>query len=62
MLYLGYQWDLNSDSIKPDKEIDTKKLDWKAGEYWKTVEFNGRLIFVKVDKLEEFILKGVNSE
>jgi len=62
MLYLGYEWDLNTNSIIPDKELDTNKLDWKVGEYWKTVEVDGRLVFVKVDKLEEFVLKGVDSE
>jgi hypothetical protein len=62
MLYLDYEWDLTPNSIIPDKDINTEQLGWKAGEYWKTVEVNGKLTFVKVDKLEEFLLKGVDSE
>lgn len=60
MLYVDYNWDLNPNLIIPDKEINTKQLGWGAGEYWKTVEVNGRLMFRKVDELEEFILKGVD--
>jgi hypothetical protein len=61
MLYVDYNWDLNPNSIIPDKELNTKKLGWEIGQYWKTVEVNERLMFVKVDELEEFILKGVNN-
>jgi|LauGreDrversion4_2_1035121.scaffolds.fasta_scaffold324319_2 hypothetical protein len=61
MLYVDYNWDLNPNSIIPDKELDTNKLGWKIGEYWKSVEVDGRLMFRKVDKLEEFILKGVDN-
>jgi hypothetical protein len=61
MLYVDYNWDLNPNLIIPDKELNTKKLGWEIGQYWKTVEVNERLMFVKVDELEEFILKGVDN-
>jgi len=61
MLYVDYHWDLSPNSIIPDEELDTKKLGWEIGEYWKTIEVNGKLMFRKVDKLEEFILKGVDN-
>jgi hypothetical protein len=59
MLYVDYNWDLTPNLIIPDKELNTNQLGWETGQYWKIIEVNERLMFVKVDELEKFILKGV---
>lgn len=62
MLYFDYNWDLSPTLMIPDEELNTSALGWKAGDYWKVVENSaGRKMLVKVDKLEEFILKGCDK-
>jgi hypothetical protein len=55
MLHLDYTWDLHPDKIILDKEINTDKLGWKGGDYFKFVNVNGRQMLVKVDPVEAFI-------
>jgi hypothetical protein len=63
MLYYDYDWDLNSDRIIFDKELNTDKLGWKGGDYFKLVNVNGRQMLVKVDCVEKFLLDGsLNKE
>lgn len=61
MLYFDYTWDLNPQSIVLDQELDTDKLHWNDGDYWKMVIKDGKKMLVKLDKLEEFILKGAGN-
>ena len=61
MLHLDYNWDLYPDKIKLDEELNTDKLTWRHGEYWRMVIQDGEKMLVKVDKLEEFILKGAGN-
>ena len=42
----------------PDPELNTDRLEWKEGDYWKVVERNGKKFLRKVDKLEQFIVAG----
>jgi len=58
MIYLDYVWDLSSNTIIPDVELDTNKLAWKKGDYWQMVEHNGQLILKKVDPVTQFLLEG----
>jgi hypothetical protein len=58
MLYLDYNWDLTPDTMIPDPELNTDSLDWKAGDYWKVVEKDGKKFLRKVDKLEQFVITG----
>ena len=58
MLYIDYNWDLTPDTMIPDPELNTDKLDWKEGDYWKVVERNGKKFLRKVDKLEQFVVAG----
>ena len=35
MLYVDYNWDLTPTTIMPDPELDTDKLDWKMGDFFR---------------------------
>ena len=54
MLYLDYNWDLSPKGIILDEEINTDKLGWKGGDYFKFVNINGRQMLIKVDPVEVF--------
>jgi hypothetical protein len=58
MLYVDYNWDLTPETMIPDPELNTDQLEWKAGDYWKVVERNGKKVLRKVDKLEQFVVAG----
>jgi hypothetical protein len=58
MLYIDYNWDLSPETMIPDPELNTDRLEWKEGDYWKVVERNGKKFLRKVDKLEQFIVAG----
>ena len=58
MLYIDYNWDLSPETMIPDPELNTDRLEWKEGDYWKVVERNGKKFLRKVDKLEQFIIAG----
>jgi hypothetical protein len=58
MLYFDYTWDLNSDRIILDEELNIDKLGWKAGDYFRVTNINGRAMLVKVDPLVAFVRDG----
>jgi hypothetical protein len=58
MLYIDYNWDCSHKGIILDDEFNSDKLGWKAGDYFKFVNVNGRQILLKVDDLEKFIVDG----
>jgi hypothetical protein len=58
MLHYDYTWDLSSKGIILDAELNTDKLGWKGGDYFKFVNVNGQQMLVKVSDLEKFILDG----
>jgi hypothetical protein len=62
MLYVDYHWDLTPVSIIPDKELDTDRLGWKTGDYWRMVETSsGNKMLVRVDPIVQFVL-GQDNE
>ena len=61
MLYFDYQWDLNSDRIVLDEELDLDRLGWQGGDYFKLVNINGRAMLIKQDALVKFIKEGTNE-
>ena len=61
MLHFDYTWDLSSKGIILDEELNTDKLGWKGGDYFKFVNVNGRQMLIKVDDLEKFIVKGATD-
>lgn len=61
MLYFDYTWDLSPNGIRLDEEINTDKLGWKHGDYFKFINVNGKQMLVKVGELEHFIVKGATD-
>ncbi len=61
MLYMDYSWDLSSTGIILDQELNIDKLGWKHGDYFKVTNIDGRAMLVKVDKLEQFVIKGAEA-
>lgn len=56
MLYIDYNWDLTPTSMIPDAELNTEKLNWKTGDFWKVVDLNeNRKALVKVDSLTAMV-------
>lgn len=58
MHYYDYEWDLNHDRIILDKELNIDKLGWKAGDYFRVTNINGRAMLIKVDPLTAFVRDG----
>ena len=61
MLYFDYVWDLSSNEIVIDEEINVDKLGWKSGDYFELKNVNGRAVLVKVDPLIAFIRQGAED-
>ena len=62
MLYIDYDWNLDTSGILFDKDLDFTKLGWETGNYFKLViDENGRYRLVKINELEEFLVKGSNN-
>ena len=55
MLYCDYDWNLNSDGIVLDSQINVDKLGWSAGDHFKLVNVNGRVMLKKVHPLVAFV-------
>ena len=55
MLHFDYTWDLDSRRILLDKELDTDKLQWQAGDLFKFVDVDGQRMLVRMDPLEAFV-------
>ena len=61
MLHYDYTWDLSSKGIILDAELNTDKLGWKGGDYFKFTNVNGQQMLIKVSDLEKFILDGATN-
>jgi hypothetical protein len=61
MLHYDYTWDLSSKGIILDAELNTDKLGWRGGDYFKFVNVNGQQMLVKIDPLEKFIIDGTTK-
>lgn len=55
MLHFDYHWDLHSDKIILDEELNTDRLGWRGGDLFKFVNINGKQMLIKVDPVEQFI-------
>jgi hypothetical protein len=58
MKYLDYDWDLHKDRIVLDCDLNIDKLGWKAGDCFKIVNRNGKVMLVKLEDVEQFS-KGI---
>lgn len=54
MKYMDYDWDLRRDRIVLDRELNTDKLGWKAGDHFELKNTDGRVELVKVDPVLKF--------
>ena len=54
MKYLDYIWDLTSDGIVFDNELDVDKLGWKGGDHFKLVNKDGITKLVRLDPILTF--------
>jgi hypothetical protein len=55
MKHFDYTWDLYSDKIILDEELNIDKLGWKHGDCFKVTNINGQAMLVKLDPLEQFV-------
>jgi hypothetical protein len=53
--YIDFDWEMNTQGIKLDNEIDIKKLGWQENDYFKLVKVDDKLQLVKIDEVEKFI-------
>lgn len=55
MKYVDYNWDLRKDRIILDREINTDKLGWQAGDHFEVKNIDGQVQLVKVDPVLKFV-------
>jgi hypothetical protein len=55
MLHIDYTWDLDSNGIVFDEELNIDKLGWKAGDCFKIININGKAMLRKLDPVEQFV-------
>ena len=60
MKYYDYDWDLSSERIVLDGELNIDKLGWKAGDCFVVQNIDGRAMLTKVDPLVQFVKYGNN--
>jgi anaerobic selenocysteine-containing dehydrogenase len=61
MRHYDYDWDLEPEWIKFDKELDIDKLGWKHGDYFRITNVNGQAMLVKVDPVVKFLKDGARK-
>ena len=62
MKYYDYEWDLEPNRILLDQELNVDKLGWRSGDYFRVTNINGRIVLIKIDPLEKFLIDGENNE
>lgn len=62
MKHYDYEWDLDSQRILLDSELNTDKLGWQHGDVFKFTNIDGRQMLVKLDPLVRFIEQGLRNE
>lgn len=55
MIHLDFEWDVSPDGIILDEALNTDKLGWKGGDFFKFTNINGKQMLVKVDPLVPFL-------
>ena len=61
MKHYDYDWDLESDRIILDKELNIDTLGWRQGDCFKVTNIDGRAMLVKLDPLVKFIEEGLRK-
>ena len=62
MFHFDYNWYLTERRIVLDRELDTDKLGWRDGEYFKFTIVDGQRQLVKIDPLVKFLEDGTNGK
>ena len=62
MKHYDYDWDLHPHGIILDTELNTDKLGWKHGDYFRFENHNGKQILIKVDPLRKFLKDGEHTQ
>ena len=60
MKYVDYDWNLSSERIILDRELNIDKLGWRAGDCFVVQNVDGRAMLTKVDPLVQFVKYGNN--
>jgi hypothetical protein len=60
MIYCDYDWNLSSDGIELDSEINIDKLGWASGDHFRLVNVNGKAMLKRVHPLVVFV-KGLTG-
>jgi len=58
MKHYDYEWDLYPNYLLLDKELDTDRLGWKAGDLFEFVNKDGTQMLKKIDPLVKFLKDG----
>jgi hypothetical protein len=61
MKYYDYEWDISQTRILLDSELNTDRIGWNFGDYFKLINKNGRAVLVRVDPLEKFLDDGTKK-
>ncbi len=51
MRHMDYDWDLSSQGIILDQELNTDRLGWRHGDLFKFINVNGKQQLVRIDPL-----------
>jgi len=62
MKYYDYEWDISQTRLLLDEELNTDRIGWKFGDYFKLINKNGRAMLVRVDPLTAFIEIGTKKD
>lgn len=54
MLHLDYNWDLDTNGIILDDELNTDRLGWRHGDIFEFVNINGKQILRRMDPVVAF--------
>ena len=62
MKYYDYEWDISQTRLLLDEELNTDRIGWKFGDYFKLINKNGRAMLVRVDPLQAFLEIGAKKD
>ena len=62
MKYYDYEWDISQTRLLLDEELNTDRIGWKFGDYFKLINKNGRAMLVRVDPLQAFLDIGAKKD
>lgn len=63
MYYIDYRWDCHNNGINLDEDLNTFKLGWTNGDYFRFERDpeSGKQRFIRVDPIEKFLIDGAKK-